>query len=91
MKGKTLLIPLTTSLYVPGQLSDVDHVLVDVGTGYYVEKTTADAVKFYEAKVEVLGGNLVDLEKIVAQKGQNVRVVEEVLRQKVVAGGAATA
>lgn len=25
-------------MYVPGKLSDVEHVLVDVGTGYYVEK-----------------------------------------------------
>lgn len=24
-------------MYVPGQLQDVDSVLVDVGTGYYVE------------------------------------------------------
>lgn len=25
-------------MYVPGTLNDVEHVLVDVGTGYYVEK-----------------------------------------------------
>ena len=24
-------------MYVPGQLSDVTNVLVDIGTGYYVE------------------------------------------------------
>lgn len=27
-------------MYVPGTLNDVEHVLVDVGTGYYVEKVT---------------------------------------------------
>ena len=31
-------MPLTNSLYVPGKLSDPDHVIVDVGTGYYVQK-----------------------------------------------------
>lgn len=31
-------MPLTNSLYVPGKLSDPDHVIVDVGTGYYVKK-----------------------------------------------------
>lgn len=36
--GKTTLIPLTSSLYVPGKLSDLENVIVDVGTGYYVEK-----------------------------------------------------
>jgi prefoldin alpha subunit len=35
--GKTILVPLTNSLYVPGKLSDPDHVIVDVGTGYYVQ------------------------------------------------------
>lgn len=25
-------------MYVPGKLSDVERVLIDIGTGYYVEK-----------------------------------------------------
>lgn len=37
-ENKDTLVPLTASLYVPGKLADVGHVLVDVGTGYYVEK-----------------------------------------------------
>lgn len=28
-------------MYVPGKLSDVERVLIDVGTGYYVEKVRA--------------------------------------------------
>ena len=36
--GKTVLVPLTNSLYVPGELSDVESVIVDVGTGYFVDK-----------------------------------------------------
>lgn len=35
---KTILVPLTNSLYVPGKLADLDNVIVDVGTGYYVKK-----------------------------------------------------
>jgi prefoldin alpha subunit len=34
-------VPLTNSLYVPGRLSDPKHVIVDVGTGYYVQKVYA--------------------------------------------------
>ena len=89
--AKPLLVPLTTSLYVPGTLADTEHVLVDVGTGFYVEKTIAEAVNFYEEKVEEIGKNVKDLETIVNQKAQNLRVVEEVLRQKMLAqhqGGA---
>lgn len=37
---KKILIPLTSSLYVPGRLKDTDNVIVDVGTGYFVEKVS---------------------------------------------------
>ncbi|KAJ1675197.1 subunit of tubulin prefoldin, partial [Spiromyces aspiralis] len=37
-KDKPILVPLTESLYVPGTLDDIKSVLVDVGTGYYIEK-----------------------------------------------------
>lgn len=35
--GKKILVPLTASLYVPGKLDDAEKVLVDVGTGYFIE------------------------------------------------------
>ncbi len=38
--GTPILVPLTPSLYVPGNLAATDTVLVDVGTGFYVEKVT---------------------------------------------------
>jgi len=84
VEGKPILVPLTTSLYVPGTLADTENVIVDVGTGFYVEKSTKDAEKFYSGKVEEIGGNLKDLESIVQGKSSNLRVVEDVLRQKVI-------
>lgn len=35
---KEILVPLTNSLYVPGKLKKTDTVIVDVGTGYFIEK-----------------------------------------------------
>lgn len=90
---KSLLVPLTASLYVPGTLASTETVLVDVGTGFYVEKSCEQATVFYEGKVEEIGRNVKDLEQIVNGKAQNLRVVEEVLRQKMLAqnqGGAAS-
>jgi hypothetical protein len=37
---KDILVPLTNSLYVKGKLADPDRVIVDVGTGFYVEKVS---------------------------------------------------
>ena len=41
-------------MYVPGKLHDVEHVLIDVGTGYYVEKTAEDAKDFFKRKIDFL-------------------------------------
>ncbi|KAL2043325.1 hypothetical protein N7G274_003631 [Stereocaulon virgatum] len=84
-EGTPILVPLTPSLYVPGKLASTDTVLVDVGTGFYVEKTPSAARDFYSRKVIELGQNLQDLEKIVQGKQGNLNVVEDVLRQKVIA------
>ncbi|KAG9796046.1 hypothetical protein KCU88_g12, partial [Aureobasidium melanogenum] len=78
-----LLIPLTTSLYVPGTLaaptstdsssSSSSTVLVDIGTGFFVEKTPEDGIKFYTGKVDDLGKNLLEIEKAVGGKNESLR------------------
>lgn len=40
-------------------------------------KSTEDATKFYNSKVDELGANLKDLESIVQGKSNNLRVVED--------------
>ncbi|KAJ5950973.1 Prefoldin [Penicillium vulpinum] len=86
-----ILVPLTSSLYVKGRLTDREKVLVDVGTGFYVEKTAPKAVAFYDEKVKGLEANLQELEKIVQTKSSQLRIVEETLRQKMLAEGASQA
>ncbi|CAG8982765.1 hypothetical protein HYALB_00001046 [Hymenoscyphus albidus] len=75
--GKPILVPLTASLYVPGTLADTENVIVDVGTGFYVEKSTKDANKFYNGKVDELGTNLKALEKIIQEKTDGLRLIED--------------
>ncbi|KAK8193319.1 Prefoldin [Phyllosticta capitalensis] len=82
---RPILVPLTSSLYVPGTLANLSSVIVDIGTGFYVEKSTADAAEFYDRKIKDLEKNLKDLETIVTGKSNNLRVIEDVLRQKVLA------
>lgn len=40
-----MLLPLSQSLYVEGELADADSVLLDIGTGYYLEVRTAGAAR----------------------------------------------
>lgn len=32
-----MLVPLTQSVYVAAELADTEHVLLDIGTGYFME------------------------------------------------------
>ncbi|KAM9368189.1 LOW QUALITY PROTEIN: prefoldin subunit 5 [Phaethornis superciliosus] len=35
---KDLLVPLTSSMYIPGKLLHIKHILIDAGTGYCMKK-----------------------------------------------------
>lgn len=58
-------------------------MIVDIGTGFFVEKSVTEAGVFYEEKVKELGGNITEVEGLVNGKGDNLRVVEEVLRERI--------
>merc|ERR1719273_1400640 len=45
-EGKPLLVPLTSSLYIDGKLTETNRVTVDVGTGYFIEMSVARARDF---------------------------------------------
>ena len=34
--GKSIMVPLSSSLYIHGEVNDISKVLVDVGTGYFI-------------------------------------------------------
>jgi len=81
-KDKTILVPLTNSLYVPGKLSDIDNVIVDVGTGYYVQKSRADALKHYQSKVDYVRTNLETLQETIQKKQDNMGYLVNVMQSK---------
>ncbi|CAN6463381.1 unnamed protein product [Victoria cruziana] len=62
--GKRMLVPLTASLYIPGTLDDADRVLVDVGTGYFIEKTMAEGKDYCDRKINMLRVNYDELVEV---------------------------
>ena len=58
VEGKEALLPLTGSLYAPGKLLAQERILVDLGTGYYAEKSISDARAFMLRKVSYLEENI---------------------------------
>ncbi|CAG0881247.1 unnamed protein product [Cyprideis torosa] len=65
---RELLIPLTSSMYVPGMISDTEHVLVDIGTGYYAEMPLEKARSYFDRKVSFVGDQLEKVQSVAVQK-----------------------
>ncbi|XP_047440138.1 prefoldin subunit 5 [Mugil cephalus] len=82
-KGKELLVPLTSSMYVPGTLSDVEHVLVNVGTGYYVEKNVEDSKAFFKRKIDFLTKQIEKIQPTLQEKHGMKQAVVEVMNVKI--------
>ncbi len=80
--GEKILAPLTNSLYVPGTLNNVEKVIVDVGTGYFMEKSIPDARDFYSRKIDFLRANLEKLQETISAKQSHHRLVMDVIQYK---------
>jgi prefoldin alpha subunit len=83
--GAPVLVPLTSSLYVPGTLADADNVIVNLGTGYYIKQPVADAVAYVKRRYEFLRLKSKEIEQMVAEKQRNSEICVQVMRQKIAA------
>lgn len=68
-------MPLSQSLYVSGRLTNTNTVLVDIGTGYFVEKSLVEAKQFLDKKVSYVQGNADELDKIIYVSQRNLETV----------------
>ncbi|KFK39194.1 hypothetical protein AALP_AA3G212000 [Arabis alpina] len=82
-QGKKMLVPLTASLYVPGTLDEADKVLVDIGTGYFIEKTMEEGKDYCQRKINLLKSNFDQLFEVAAKKKNVADEAGMVLQAKV--------
>jgi len=82
-EGTPMLVPLTSSLYVPGETQPLDTVLVDVGTGYYIEKSLSDAGKFIERKMALIESQATNVQSAAQFKQRNLSQTIDVMNRKV--------
>lgn len=55
--------------------------MVDIGTGYYVEKSAEAAIAFYQKKVDKLNKESVQIQDIIKEKTQYSLSIEAQIRQ----------
>lgn len=78
-----VLVPLTGSMYVPGVMKDVDTVIVDVGTGYYTEKSLAGAKEYLKGRAEFVQEQIEKIELIGMEKSKVREAIIEVMTIKI--------
>jgi prefoldin alpha subunit len=81
-------------MYVPGNIIDNEKFMIDIGTGYYVEKDNKGAVDFFARKVAFLNSQIEKIVKMVQEKHflrDNIIEIIQVKSQQMMPASAASA
>ena len=81
-KDKEILVPMTSSLYIPGKCADVKKITIEIGANFFVETTIEKAEKFCDRKIESLKKNMDEIDKIIQEKNDQLNVVNQNLIEK---------
>ena len=76
------MVPLTSSLYVPAKSVNNNAFLVDVGTGYYVEKDLKSTVDYFNRKAKFLNEQIEKFAKMIQEKASIRQSLMEMLQHK---------
>ena len=68
---------------MPGKVLDADKYMVEIGTGYYVEKNRQSSMDFCERKMKMLMENMDKVTKITNQKRRYLELVIDIINKKV--------
>lgn len=81
-EGNELMVPITSSIYVPGKLKDTSKVLIDIGTGFFVEKSPMAAEMHFARRAGLLKEEQDKSTQVHTQKRQQLEAVNAVLQRK---------
>uniref|UniRef100_A0A6M2E4F9 Putative molecular chaperone prefoldin subunit 5 n=1 Tax=Amblyomma tuberculatum TaxID=48802 RepID=A0A6M2E4F9_9ACAR len=82
-EGKDILVPLTSSMYVPGRLVDVNKITVDIGTGYYIEKDIIASKDYFKRRVKYITDQMEKIQKIAQEKVALREAIIETMDKKI--------
>ena len=86
-KAEQVMIPLSSSLFIPGQIKDKDRFIVDIGTGYFAERNAAQTIKYCDQTNEVISNNLIGVRTEIQKKRTfldqiNINLQKQVLKAR---------
>lgn len=81
-QGDMLMLPMTESLYVPGTLTSVETVLLEIGTGYFVERDVDSGIEYCRRKVMLVKDRVEQLSKIIQSRREALNQIAMLVHQK---------
>lgn len=82
MEGNEILVPLTGSMYVVGKLADTNTVLIDIGTGFYIQKKVTDAKDYFDRKVAFVTEQMEKIQQLGLEKSKVRDATVDVIEMK---------
>ncbi|XP_017779360.1 PREDICTED: prefoldin subunit 5 [Nicrophorus vespilloides] len=82
-EGKSILVPLTGSMYVPGKIADTKNVIIDIGTRYYAQKDVNDAKDYFKRKVVFVTEQMEKIQMLGLEKSKIRDAICEVIEMKI--------
>jgi len=77
-----MLVPLSQSVYIDGYIAKPDKVLVDIGTGYYVERNLEGAKAFLKKRVDMIQGNAAKVSDLIKRKESMMQDTQQAFQAK---------
>ena len=81
-ENKEILVPMTSSLYIPGKCIDVKRLTIEIGGNFFVETTIDKADKFCDRKIETLKKNMDEIDWLIQNKNVQLNAVNQHLIEK---------
>ena len=81
------MVPLTSSMHVSGNLTRPDRVLLDVGTGYFVDVSAERGAEYCRRKIEYVRGKLDEIGVVMGSRRAAVGQIQGLLARKGGGGG----
>jgi len=81
--GHKMLVPLSQSLYVQGSVAASDKVIVELGTGYFCEKSIPAAKDLIDRKIALVAKSMETLDNMSIVKRRNLEQIMFVMQRKI--------
>ncbi len=81
-QDKEILVPMTSSLYVPGKSCDIKRLTVEIGANFFIETNIDKADKFCDRKIESIKKNMDQIDWLIQNKNVQLNAVNQHLISK---------